>query len=561
MRLPLSSKISVRSGMTLVEIATVIAIISTLSTLSFFAFTSAKRFADGIEQRASSAMIKIAQASGTKGSVPTPITNLRPRPTWVPGSYFINFSAGVKNPNSEASRLASLVGGRVSKVYTAGIYGFVLNVGNVSLASLAVDPAVKQIDPMPYIYGAAVPNNIKRVFCNGMAMGQDTAASTTIFAVPTNIYSMYKNTELQATTTGRITLTGTTSASIPIAILDTGIDTTHGDLFVVFQQDFTTTAGVPNNNPIDLQGHGTHVAGVIGAIDQSAGAGVVGVYPGAPLYNLKVMNGTVDDVFAGTTQDVLDALTFVIANASTIRICLMPFSTAAVSAQMNALVDMAANSGVLMVAAAGNGGVNVNTVSPASASQAIRVGAMVDTNGKCGVTAGLPDEIFALYSNTGALDFVAPGGTGLIPASVIRSTTANPLNRYSTEIENLSGTTGVDAVGTSFAAAHVAGLLGLVLDPQTSIGYVVGRANPTYRFQMFNKATAVASLRALTHNNTQFQMVNPLTNSAWLVSGGMPKVVTAYRKRFNNDIIGGFPVPNFFQNPIVAPSNLTAFPG
>ncbi len=550
-----------RPAVTLVEVMAVIASISTMSTLTFVAFTSAKRFADGIEQQANSARAHVARGNGTKGAVATPVSQAKPRPTRVPGSYFVNFTPAVKDPYGEAQRLASLVGGSVSKVYTLGIYGFALKVGNGSLNNLAMDPAVKQIEQMQYVYPSAVPTNIQRVFCNGMAPGQDSGATTTIYGAPSTVYGFYRNNGVQALITGRITINASTGATIPVAIMDTGIDKTHPDLFVVYEQDFVN--GGAGNNPGDAEGHGTHVAGVVGAIDQTAGAGVVGVYPGAPLYNLKVMGKNNSDLFGGTAQDVYDALTFVIANSGNIRVCLMAFETAAKDANMNALVDLAGNSGVLMVAAAGNAGVAFNTVSPASAGQAIVVGAMVDIDGSCESGKAAPDETLAGYNNTGNFDFVAPGGEGATAASIIRSTTANPLNRYSTLLENVNGATAINAVGTSFAAAHVAGLLAMVLDPQTSVGYVVGNANPTFRYQMYNKATAVTALRNLTHNNTRFQMVNPLTNSAWSVSGGMPKVISPYTKVLNNDNVGGFPVPNIFRNDntVDPTSTLTKFPG
>ncbi len=82
---------------------------------------------------------------------------------------------------------------------------------------------------------------------------------------------------------------GITGAGVKVGIMDSGIDITHPDLHVVGGQSFQTV----NNNPSNLNddvascdGHGTHVAGIVAALQN--GVGVVGVAPGASLYALKV---------------------------------------------------------------------------------------------------------------------------------------------------------------------------------------------------------------------------------------------------------------------------------
>ena len=70
-----------------------------------------------------------------------------------------------------------------------------------------------------------------------------------------------------------------------VAVLDTGIDRGHPDLNVVGGYNCTSRL---RDKWGDGDGHGTHVAGTIGALDNSIG--VVGVAPGARLWSVKVLN-------------------------------------------------------------------------------------------------------------------------------------------------------------------------------------------------------------------------------------------------------------------------------
>src|SRR5439155_14840844 len=69
------------------------------------------------------------------------------------------------------------------------------------------------------------------------------------------------------------------------------------------------------------------------------------------------------------------------------------------------------------------------------------------------------------------------------------------------------------AWGTSFSAAHVAGMMAMLKDPQTNLGFILGagRGVTTYHLQMNNRDQAVAALMNATHQTSPFQMVNPLT--------------------------------------------------
>jgi prepilin-type N-terminal cleavage/methylation domain-containing protein len=658
-----------RPGVTLTEILVVMAIISVLAGLSYFTFSAAKRVGDKSEGDAVFALAQLRQNRWPeKRSTPilaapviaepmaAPAPRPAPRPVLIPGLYYVGFNAGVTDPAGTAQRLAGAVGGRVVSVYTNVISGFGLQCDDTRIKLLQDDPAVQFMDQARYVYPCqSAPKNIQRVFSNGIHGSQKTAPTTNIiYGVPTTIYRFSPPSTVQGTVTSRFYRPGP-NAQTTVAILDTGIDATHPDLNVVAELDFTG-----NGNPRDTHGHGTHIAGVVGARNQVASGGVVGVYPGAPLINLKVMaattnntgsNGNITNITggggnmtvfttsstaglkngdsvtitgvvstlspnpnstfnintitansfnligtgtptgaytsggtwtsgiislageglpAGSNLNVYSALSnYVIPNSGFVRVCLMSFETS-FDPVMNQLVNAAASKGVLMVAAAGNSGGTkaASSISPAGAGGAIVVGALRDSDGLPGGQGGGGDDSYAAYSNVPpGVDFAAPGGdtsggfyqiTSTIP---IAGQTKNGLAKpYSAQVFGTPGA-GNAAFGTSFAAAHVAGTLALVTDTRSTIGFVVGgRGVTSFAPLMTSRAGAVNALTNLTHQTTDFQMISPLTGSAWTISGS-PRRITRYTKRLFDDRVNGIPVPNLYVNPGQAPSNLLPFPG
>jgi subtilisin len=96
------------------------------------------------------------------------------------------------------------------------------------------------------------------------------------------------------------------------AIIDTGIDTGHPELNVV---GGTNCIGGSSFN--DDNGHGTHVAGIAAARDNTNGA--VGVAPGARLWAVKVLNAS----GSGSTSQIVCGIDWVTARASTIEVANM----------------------------------------------------------------------------------------------------------------------------------------------------------------------------------------------------------------------------------------------
>lgn len=587
-----------RTATTLTEIIVVMAIIMVLAGLSFSAFSAAKGFADKMEADTQLALGHVGRhgkndVKASQAIQAVVAAKSQSQPVRVSGAYYVGFAKGVTDPNAQAQRLAGIVGGKVHGVYTRGTFGCGLLCPDANIGLINGDSAIGMIQQALAIYmcQSKYPQNIQRCFSNGIISTQATnpPAKPTFYAAPPSIFRVYRNNNIQNVVQSREDLTGTSSASIVVAVMDTGVDWTHPDLNVTYAQDFSGT-----NDPMDRNGHGTHVAGIIGAVDQVANGGVCGVYPGAPLLSLKVLAASAPTA-AGYDENVGNyippktpiagslavyaALDFVIANAATISVCAMPFHTLAADSVMDSLVNTAAASGVIMIAAAGEGPVgtaldlNTTPVSPACAAGAIAIGAFVDNDGLPGGFGGGNDEKwyniagvgFCNYGN--AVAFAATGGNGAITSTIPLAGQA--LNNLATPYSDyVFGTpVGPKANGQSFACAHVAGMTAFLKDPQTNFGFVLGagRGVTTYHLQMNNRAQAVNALFFATHQTTPFQMIDPLTGSAWQVVG-RHRLVLPYTKSLYGDYVSDplgrqVPVPTLYSNPNTAPCFLRPFPG
>ncbi|KAF5983182.1 alkaline protease (oryzin) [Fusarium bulbicola] len=201
-------------------------------------------------------------------------------------------------------------------------------------------------------------------------------------------------------------------------LVDSGVRTTHQEFqgrakngWTAFRKDY-----------VDRLGHGTHVAGTI------AGK-TFGVAKKAKIISVKVFQGDSADlsvILNGIEWAVNDIIKKKRQEFSVINLSL---GIDGVSGALNDIIKNAAKSGVIFVVAAGNQETNANTKSPASAPQAITVGA-IDKNWK------IPS-----WSNYGsAVDMMAPG---------VDVVSASWLSDNGTYIES----------GTSMATPHVSGLV------------------------------------------------------------------------------------------------------
>ena len=216
-------------------------------------------------------------------------------------------------------------------------------------------------------------------------------------------------------------------------VIDSGIDLDHEDLNVDVANSATFLGG--NSTPDDQNGHGTHVAGTIGAIDNSVG--VIGVAAGAEVVAVRVL----DRRGSGSTSGVIAGVDYVAANASSGDVANMSLGGGISTALDNAVV--AASSTCPFALAAGNESQNANNSSPARAN-----GPNVYTVSS--MTASNSWSSFSNYGNP-PVDYCAPGSSVL---STYKS------GGYAT----LSG--------TSMASPHVAGIL--LIGGITTDGFVSG---------------------------------------------------------------------------------------
>ena len=206
-------------------------------------------------------------------------------------------------------------------------------------------------------------------------------------------------------------------------IIDTGIDFDHPDLNVDVSKSKSFISGVTSAD--DENGHGTHVAGIIGAKNNTIG--VLGVASGATLVSCRVL----DKDGSGSLSNIIQALSYISANASAGDVVNMSVGDEdGISEVLDRQVQSVAAKGILFAIAAGNEHESANKSSPGRA------------NGTNIFTVSAIDSLdnFASFSNFGndVVDYAVPG---------VKILSTYIGNRYAY------------MSGTSMAAPHMAGLL------------------------------------------------------------------------------------------------------
>ncbi len=226
-------------------------------------------------------------------------------------------------------------------------------------------------------------------------------------------------------------LTGT--GSIRVAIVDTGVANSHEDLpTLVAQKDFVNN----DNSADDDNGHGTHVAGTIGALTNNS-KGVAGLNWNVGLMAAKVLDRT----GSGTYASVANGIVWAADNGA--KAINLSLGGSFASSTLKAAVDYAWNKGAVLACAAGNSGSAAKTY-PAAYPNCIAVAATDETDTK------------ASFSNFGAkwVDVAAPGVHILSTLPQTAGFYLNTQYGFHTGYDSLSG--------TSMATPHVAGLAALV---------------------------------------------------------------------------------------------------
>jgi subtilisin family serine protease len=326
----------------------------------------------------------------------------------IPGQYIVVLekdSLSIRELLIEVSKNVNIEGSKVLQIYDNVLNGFAIKVPNERIIQ-----AFEQIPSVKYIE----KDKVVKTFAQTLPKGANRVDG-----------------DLGFTRSGN----GEGTINADIAIIDSGIDTSHSDLYVYHQKTFVSGTSSAN----DDNGHGTHVAGIAAAKDNSIGS--VGIAPGAKLWAIKVL----DKNGAGALSNVIKGIDYIRGYSNQIEVANLSLGCECKSAAFDTAINNAVNAGITFVVAAGNSGKDTSTFSPANNPNVIAVSAIGDSDGKCGGTGPSTghgtDDSLASFSNYGQVVDIAAPGTKI----------------YSTYKGNSYATMS----GTSMASPHVAGAAAL----------------------------------------------------------------------------------------------------
>lgn len=338
--------------------------------------------------------------------------------------------------------------------------------------------------------------------------------------------------------------TASTGGGVIVAVIDTGVDYTHPDIAANMWVNSKEIAGngidddyngflddvrgwdfvgddyqhpVQSNDPIDHNGHGTHVAGTIAAMGNN-NLGIIGV-----AYNAKIMAlRGLDKNGAGSDSTLAPAIIYAAQNGA--NVINASWGALGTSQTIEEAIQYAYSVGVVFVAAAGNSGVDAWGFFPANSPEAITVAAANPD--------GSPATSFSNYGTK--IDVMAPGVDIL------------SLQASGTTLGQVVVPGYIRLDGTSMAAPHVSGLTALLLSqspgfPIESLrqtlrasanGGSYGGWYPTQGAGLIDANGALAFTSALQAHFTspagQTQVAGPITLAGTAQGGGFDHYVLEY---------------------------------
>jgi subtilisin family serine protease len=258
---------------------------------------------------------------------------------------------------------------------------------------------------------------------------------------------------------------GLTGRGVLAAVIDSGSDPDNPDLNP--NLDFARSVSLVESepSPIDVWGHGSHIAGIIAAAKNSYG--VAGIAPQAKILSAKVVSKENDAAVVW----VLQAMKYAVDQGARVLNLSVAFFTddPALVLAFERAVDYAERHGTVVVAAVGNESFNLDAlppgfhIVPAEVEEVVAVSAVGPLNQQ-------NFDSFATYSNAGSIvDVAAPGGN--ISPNGILDKRDLVLSSFTTHgISFFDGPTNFHAalhtywLGTSFATPHVVGAFALILE-------------------------------------------------------------------------------------------------
>jgi subtilisin len=341
-------------------------------------------------------------------------------------SYIVVFEDNVANVEATARQLTQGAGGELGFVYQHALKGFSANLTAQAASALARNPNVAYVEADQLVHvtdhtSPPVPTGIDRINADqNHALAFNGVDDKRVDAV--------------------------------VAVIDTGIQFTHPDLNVDTVNSVNCSGGSPFQGSCtkgagnDDNGHGTHVAGTIGALDDGAnvnGTHVVGVAPGATLWSVKVLRSD----GSGYMTWIIAGIDYVTANADKVDVANMSLGCECSFAALDTAITNSVAAGVTYVTSAGNSSKDAATFIPANHPDVITVSALADFNGEPGGGAAPTcrqdtDDTLANFSNFGqVVDVIAPG------VCILSTWTNSGYNVIS---------------GTSMSSPHVAGAAALL---------------------------------------------------------------------------------------------------
>ena len=310
---------------------------------------------------------------------------------------------------------------------------------------------------------------VRSIYGNRTLQWNLDAAARTI----TTVEPVHRNTDLTRANNG-LALTG---RGVTVAVLDTGVDGTHGDLAGRVVQNlkladtqslgvgFNYPSATPNLPNTDLvYGHGTFVAGVIAGNGQQSGGKYAGVAPGANILGLSA--GDASLLF------ILSGFDYLLANAQAfnVRVVNCSFSANTVfdlNDPVNIATKMLTDRGVNVVFSAGNTGPGADSLNPYSVAPWVISTGATDNGGKLADFSSRGDFGSPLFRPT----VVAPGvnTVSLRPSTLASVTSVEGLLSTGDPLSSSELPYYTTGSGTSFSAPQVAGTIALMLEANPSL--------------------------------------------------------------------------------------------